>query len=219
MENLVFKGENGQALTNSLLVAEKFEKRHSDVTRSIKIILKKGRESTNAKLRSSFVLSSYIDNKGEERPMYIMNRDGFSVLAMGFTGNKAIDFRVEFISAFNDMENKLKELQKPLSAVQMFALQANINLEHEQRLGKIESKVLEIEARAKTRPDYFTIVGFATLKKIKCGLQLASSLGKKATALCKAKGYQTEEIPDPRFGKVKTYPLSVLEEVFNMPIN
>lgn len=66
MTDLVFKGQNGQVLTNSLLVAEKFGKRHADVVRAIENSLTKGSESTNAKLRSSFLLSSYIDNKGEE---------------------------------------------------------------------------------------------------------------------------------------------------------
>jgi phage regulator Rha-like protein len=66
MTDLVFKGQNDQVLTNSLLVAEKFGKRHADVVRAIENSLTKGSESTNAKLRSSFVLSNYIDNKGEE---------------------------------------------------------------------------------------------------------------------------------------------------------
>ena len=130
-----------------------------------------------------------------------------------------MDFKSDFYDAFENLENRLKEQQKPLSQLEILFQSANLLLEQDKRLGRVENKVLEIEARTKTRPDYFTIVGYATLKKIKCGLQLASSLGKKATALCKAKGFQMEEIPDPRFGKVKTYPLSVLEEVFNMPVN
>lgn len=66
MTDLVFKGQNGQILTNSLLVAEKFGKRHADVIRSIDNILNTEDESLNAKMRLAFVLSSYIDNKGEE---------------------------------------------------------------------------------------------------------------------------------------------------------
>lgn len=66
MTDLVFKGQNGQVLTNSLLVAEKFGKRHADVIRSIDNILNTEDESLNAKMRLAFVLSSYIDNKGEE---------------------------------------------------------------------------------------------------------------------------------------------------------
>lgn len=66
MTDLVFKGQNGQVLTNSLLVAEKFGKRHADVIRSIDNILNTEDESLNAKMRLAFVSSSYIDNKGEE---------------------------------------------------------------------------------------------------------------------------------------------------------
>lgn len=66
MTDLVFKGQNGQVLTNSLLVAEKFGKRHADVIRSIDNILNTEDESLNAKMRLAFVLSNYIDNKGEE---------------------------------------------------------------------------------------------------------------------------------------------------------
>ena len=138
---------------------------------------------------------------------------------MWFTGKKALDFKSDFYDAFENLETMLKEQQKPLSQIEILAQSANLLLDQKKRLGKVENKVLEIEARTKTRPDYFTIVGFATLKKIKCGLQLTSLLGRKATALCRSKGYQMEEIPDPRFGKVKTYSLSVLEEVFDMPVN
>lgn len=214
MKELVFQGENNQALTNSLLVAEKFGKKHYHVTDAIKNLL-----NSHEKSCQLFVSATYVDNSGKENPMYVMNRDGFTLLAMGFTGKKALQFKMDYISAFNAMESQLKEQQKPLSQIEILVQSANLLLEQEKRLGKVENKVLEIDARTKTRPDYFTIVGFATLKKIKCGLQLASSLGRKATALCKSKGYQTEEIPDPRFGNVKTYPLSVLEEVFDIPVN
>jgi hypothetical protein len=51
-----------------------------------------------------------------------------------------------------------------------------------------------------------------------CGLKLASNLGRKASALCKQREIPTEEILDPRFGSVKTYPITILEEVFNMSL-
>lgn len=103
MENLVFKGGNNQALTNSLLVAKKFERRHADVIVSIdKLIL------ANAKVRSLYESATYIDEQGKERPMYIMNRDGFTLLVMGFNGKKALDFKMDYISEFNEMEDILK---------------------------------------------------------------------------------------------------------------
>lgn len=74
MENneLVFKGENSQALTNSLLVAEKFCKRHADVIRSIEKLLNTEDEALNAKMRLAFESTSYVDTTGKTNPMYAM---------------------------------------------------------------------------------------------------------------------------------------------------
>lgn len=74
-------------LTNSLLVAEKFGKRHDHVLRDIKNVI----DSTQ-NCAQLFIESSYHDSQGKEQPMYIMNRDGFTLLAMGFTGKKALEF-------------------------------------------------------------------------------------------------------------------------------
>lgn len=79
MTELVFKGENTQALTNSLLVAEKFGKRHGSVFRSINQMI----VNSPQKCGKLFVISSYIDSSGKENQMYVMNRKGFSILVMG----------------------------------------------------------------------------------------------------------------------------------------
>ena len=81
-EELVFKGENSQALTNSLLVAEKFGKRHGDVIRSIEKLLNTEDETLNAKMRLAFESASYVDSTGKSNLMYVMNRKGFSILKM-----------------------------------------------------------------------------------------------------------------------------------------
>ncbi len=73
MNDIVFQGSEGQPLTNSVLVAEKFEKRHCNVIRSIENLL-----TADSKMSSLFVSASYIDEQGKDRPMYIMNRDGFT---------------------------------------------------------------------------------------------------------------------------------------------
>lgn len=145
MYELVFRGQNDQALTSSLLVAEKFGKRHGDVVRAIENSLMKGSESTKAKLRSSIVLSSYVDEKGESRPMYVMNRDGFSVIAMGFTGDKAMDFKIEFVSAFNAMEKQLKEQQKPLSHLEILVQSAQALLDQSKRIDNVEKRLDTME--------------------------------------------------------------------------
>lgn len=104
MNDIVFQGSEGQPLTNSVLVAEKFEKRHCNVIRSIENLL-----TADSKMSSLFVSASYIDEQGKDRPMFIMNRDGFTLLAMGFTGKKALQFKLDYIEAFNKMEKAIKE--------------------------------------------------------------------------------------------------------------
>lgn len=101
METLV-KIENSQAVTNSLLVAEKFNKNHRDVIRSIRDLLSSAQNCAHL-----FIESSYIDTSNRTYPMYIMNRDGFSLLVMGFTGEKALKFKLDFINAFSEMEKTL----------------------------------------------------------------------------------------------------------------
>ncbi len=108
-ENLV-EQTNGQLVTNSLLVAEKFNKRHDAVIRSVKRLL----EDSPQNCGEYFVLSNYTDESGKSNPMYIMNRDGFSLLVMGFTGKDALNFKLEFIEAFNRMEQKLKSQQNAI---------------------------------------------------------------------------------------------------------
>ena len=70
METLV-KIENSQAVTNSLLVAEKFNKNHRDVIRSIRDLLSSAQNCAHL-----FIESSYIDTSNRTCPVYIMNRDG-----------------------------------------------------------------------------------------------------------------------------------------------
>lgn len=107
MKDLVFKGESNQILTNSLLVAEKFGKDHKNVVRDIRSIIGGMLKIEHTQL---FVESVYVHpQNGQEYPMFIMNRDGFTLLAMGFTGDKALQFKLEYINAFNKMEKILKE--------------------------------------------------------------------------------------------------------------
>lgn len=97
-------------VTSSLLVADKFEKRHDNVLRDIQQILtaSKLRASSKDEASKHFFKSKYADSKGEKRSMYYMDRDGFCFLVMGFTGEKADDWKWDFIKAFNDMEAELK---------------------------------------------------------------------------------------------------------------
>lgn len=103
MNDLVYM-KNDEAVCDSLQVAKKFEKRHDNVMQAIRGLLK------NKETHEMFKKSSYIEEQNNQRyPMYLMNRDGFSLLVMGFAGKKALEWKLQYIKAFNQMENIIKE--------------------------------------------------------------------------------------------------------------
>lgn len=105
MNELVYL-KNDEAVCDSLQVAEKFHKRHSHVLEKIEKILIDEPTENSARC---FRKANYKDGKGEIRPMYLMNRDGFAFLVMGFTGKKANEWKWKYIKAFNQMESFIKE--------------------------------------------------------------------------------------------------------------
>ena len=103
MDELVIMHDQ-QAVTTSLKVAEIFEKKHQHVMESIRKLTVE-----NSTVRKMFVEDSYLNSRNQQQPMYYMNRDGFTLLAMGFTGSKAMEFKLKYIEAFNKMEKQIKE--------------------------------------------------------------------------------------------------------------
>lgn len=140
MNELVFKGANDQVLTNSLLVAEKFGKEHKHVLDAIRELIKGCAENSADPM---FAETTYINEQnGQEYPMFIMNRDGFTLLAMGFNGKKALLFKLDYIAAFNAMEKALKETQsKKLSGAEFLLEQAKLMVEQERRLSNVENEI------------------------------------------------------------------------------
>ena len=100
---IVGKRYEEKLITTSLKVAEVFEKEHKNVLQSIENLVA---DNSAAKF---FRLTTY-KNRGKEYPMYETDRDGFSLLVMGFTGEKALQWKIKYIEAFNQMESELKRL-------------------------------------------------------------------------------------------------------------
>ena len=90
-------------MTTSLAVAKVFEKRHDNVLRDIQ-----GLGAPEDFTRLNFEGSEYSDSTGRKLPMYLITRDGFTILAMGFTGKRAMEFKIKYIEAFNRMEEELR---------------------------------------------------------------------------------------------------------------
>ncbi|EAL0278898.1 hypothetical protein BVN19_06835 [Campylobacter coli] len=91
--------------TTSLSVAEVFNKNHKNIIRKINEFPKDNFTKLN------FELSKYIDSTGRILPCYKITRDGFSLLVMGFTGEKAYKWKILFIKAFNEMEKRLRNIE------------------------------------------------------------------------------------------------------------
>lgn len=131
---------DGLLLVSSREVAINFEKRHADV---IKVIDSK--ISENEKLRSQkyFIENTYkVEGNNRTYKEYLMTRDGFSFLVMGFTGSKADDWKLKYIEAFNKMEQQLKNpflnISKELQAILMVDKKQQ---EQEKRISDIENKM------------------------------------------------------------------------------
>lgn len=114
---------------NSLMVAKMFNKTHQHVLRDIaKITESKSGLSEEFRVHN-FVKSSYKDSTGRKLPCYDMTRDGFTVLVMGYTGQRAMRFKETYIHRFNEMESFIRTLVE--ARTQFPLLTENIKLLHE----------------------------------------------------------------------------------------
>ncbi len=125
----VFADTNDTARVDSLFVAEFFEKRHDHVIRDIRKITDPKSGLSENFIGTNFKSDFYKDSTGRKLPCYFMTRDGFTMLVMGYSGQKAMKFKELYIRRFNEMECFIKRL---VSARQEFPLlTANIKLLHE----------------------------------------------------------------------------------------
>lgn len=115
MNDIILSTQNGEPVASSRQIAENFGKEHKDTLESIRQIL----AAENSATKSMFYETTF-ENRGKQYPMYLMNRDGFTLLAMGFTGKAALEWKLKYIAAFNEMEKKLTE-QPQLTRSQLLA--------------------------------------------------------------------------------------------------
>lgn len=102
MTDIILSTQNGEPVASSRQIADNFEKRHDHVMRDIDAIKK---DVPN--FGEMFFETETPDSYGRPQRTYLMNRDGFSLLVMGFTGKAALEWKLKYIAAFNAMEKKL----------------------------------------------------------------------------------------------------------------
>nr|DAE39138.1 MAG TPA: KilAC domain protein [Bacteriophage sp.] len=130
MTDIILSTQNGEPVASSRQIAESFGKEHKNVMQSIENI-----SAENSAVTQMFFKTTYTAGTGKAYPMYLMNRDGFTLLAMGFTGKAALEWKLKYIAAFNAMEKQLA--QRPqLSRAELMAqalIAAHDELEHKDR--------------------------------------------------------------------------------------
>lgn len=201
MTDLVFKGQNDQVLTNSLLVAEKFGKEHSKVMRDIENL-----SCSNEFRAANFGVSSYISLQNKELPMYVITKDGFSFLVMGYTGKKAGLFKEEYIKAFNTMERSLKEIKTPQTYAEALRRLADEVEAKEQIQYQLEQKTEQLDESK----EWYSIKRWAK----EHNMNWRSINWRRMKALSYGLGYEIKKIFDANYGQVNIYHINVSKTYF-----
>lgn len=244
MNELVFRGQNDQVITSSYKVAETFEKNHSDVVRSIDRLISRLQPTDyqcDAKMRSGIIFEAHFEdipqpNGGTKKAKYfIMNKDAFTLLAMGFTGAKAVEFKIKYINEFNQMEAELKSQQtKQLTAAESLLQSVQLLVAHERQLAILEHNQKNMQGaisslydkvygmqfetdmvkqKLNNEIDRYTVIGYCSAHNIPMTRKEAAIIGGTCSRMCKKRNILVESIADPRFGKVNTYPSELIAEV------
>jgi anti-repressor protein len=127
MKKLVFI-ENNRPVTDSLVVAETFGKRHDNVLRDIKEL-----ECSEEFSLLNFEETPYTAKNGQNYVKYLITQDGFSFLVMGYTGKEAARFKEMYIGEFNRMRDELSKPQFSLPQNYVEALKALVSTEEEKQ--------------------------------------------------------------------------------------
>ena len=159
-EVINIQNKDGVAVVSSRVVAYDFDKRHDHVLRDINNIIE---SNTTQNWGLLFIESQYKASNGKMNKEYLLTRDGFSLLVMGFTGKEALQWKLQYIEAFNKMEEQIKQASHNPYANLSPELQSIIMLDQkqqmlEQQVQIVQQKVNEIEENAKLDPAEYSLV-------------------------------------------------------------
>lgn len=178
-------------VVSSRKVAEDFGKRHKNIIRDIENLIK---EDGSILSHGLFIESDYINSNNRKFKEYLLTRDGFSLIVMGFTGAKALQWKLKYIEAFNEMEEALKDKNKiELPTDYLSALKALVVSEEERQ------KLLEINKEQAPKVEYFNKV--LDSSKLITITEIANDLGISARELNKF--LETEGIQNKQYKQWK----------------
>lgn len=132
-KDIVVIKKDGELVVTSRQIAEDFGKRHSHICDTIRNLTA---ENSDVK---KMMIESKFEHRGNEYTEYLLTKDGFSLLVMGFTGSRALEWKLKYIEAFNKMEQAIKNPYSYLSK----EVQAIFALDHKQQQLATEVKELK----------------------------------------------------------------------------
>ena len=136
--DIILKEVNGEVTANSREIAERFEKEHKHILRDIKNLI-----DQNWAVKNMFEESEYVSDRGRKYPEYNMNRDGFSLLVMGFTGSKALEWKLKYIEAFNKMEEAIHKSLNSKDAAILAIVNADGDIQRAMAISSYEKLVTQ----------------------------------------------------------------------------
>lgn len=148
MNEIILSHVGNIVTADSRDVADNFEKEHKNVLQTIQNLV-----AENSAAKSMFMESEY-ESRGKAYLCYLITRDGFSLLVMGFTGKEALSWKLKYIQAFNELESR--QQSKPMSALDLMSMQLEIAREHEAKINVLESKTHRLESKVEHIADAMT---------------------------------------------------------------
>lgn len=222
--NVNIRNENGKLLVSSRDIAKGLEKEHKHVLSKIREVLD----------GSEFCPVMYIDEKGEIRPEYMLDKNAFILLIMNYTGYN--DFKRAYIKRFDEMEKTLKNSSMPQS--------------YPEALRRLAAEVEEKELMQKQRDEAIRTKGWISDKKTATAMNTASQKAKEVMKLqrelgkskefasikaveaktkkkfgwkplrnyCTANELEMPKIFDANYGSVRTYPAKAWEKIYGIDL-
>lgn len=181
-ELISIKNHEGEMVVTSREIAENFEKDHKNVIRDIENLIGQLKIEHTPKY---FIQAEYQHEQNKQTyKEYLLTRDGFTLLAMGFTGSKAIEWKLKYIDAFNKMEQALKEQSKPTCIEDLIIMQAQSLKDMREQVNQANYHALEAKAEAeKSREEIQAMRDAITLDSNGWRKETTSIINKIATKL------------------------------------
>lgn len=214
--DVTFRNEKGYLMVNATQMAKPFNKQPSDWTKT-----KSSQKFINSLsvVRKIFGTDLINVSQGGDTQGTWMHEDVALEFARWLSPEFAIWCNDCVKKLITEGKVELQQSTQPLSQLQILQQSVQMLVEQEKRLESVENEVKLIKAQTTTQTDYFTVAGYGTLKGLKVPLQIAVKVGNYASKKCRQLGIMMGECPDPRFGKVRTYPTDVLDEAFKIALN